>query len=296
MLPHVGQTRASTGAETVRELQLYIEHHADEPITLHDLAKRANWSPHHLQRRFKELVGLSPSQYHAACRNRAFQERLRSEPSVTSAVYSAGYGSGSRAYEKSAERLGMTPGQFRHGGRGVAISWAALETQLGQVVLGATDRGLCFLSLGDDCRALVSDLHVRFPRATISEVQSESNEQLRLWRRLLDDYLSGLSRQLPLPLDVQGTAFQTLVWNYLSQIPYGQTRTYAEVAAGIHRPSAVRAVANACGQNAVSLVIPCHRVIRSDGGLGGYRWGLERKRHLLKMESAATARTSKDEG
>jgi len=262
------------GART-REVREYIEAHADERLTLQALAKLAGMSRFHFQRAFKAEVGLSPREYQEAFRMARLKKSLRDAPGIADAVYDAGFGSSSRVYERASTRLGMTPGEYRSGGRGVAISYAAFPTALGEILIGATDRGICYLQFG----ATVDDLRREFPSADLRE--AESGAQLREWGRRIWSFVG-----CDLPLALSGTPFQMKVWEYLAGIPRGETRTYAEVAAGIGRPQAVRAVAGACAANRVAVLVPCHRVIRGDGGIGGYRWGTDRKQTLLHSEGA----------
>jgi AraC family transcriptional regulator, regulatory protein of adaptative response / methylated-DNA-[protein]-cysteine methyltransferase len=273
-------------AKRIAEICRYIDRHAAERLTLTALAQRAHVSVFHFQRSFKEAVGVTPKQYVDAARIRMLKGGLRAGHSTTAATYDAGFGSGSRVYERADTRLGMTPSQYRSGGKGVGISYVSAPTPLGLMLLGATDRGLCFLQFGSSQPRLVEQLQAEYPQATIAPMPGTLRQQFDGWMKSLADYLAGGARQLQLPIDVRGTAFQTKVWRYLQRIPHGQVQSYAEVATGIGAPAAVRAVANACASNRVALAIPCHRVIRGDGSLGGYRWGLERKRTLIDMERA----------
>jgi len=202
------------------------------------------------------------------------KKSLRTAHGVADAVYDAGFGSSSRVYERADGKLGMTPGEYRAGGRGVEISYARFATPMGEMLIGATDRGICFLQF----EAGVDDLRREFPAAAVRE--AAAGEQLREWGRKIGQFIGG-----EFPVDLSGTAFQMRVWEFLRGIPKGQTRSYAEVATGIGRASAVRAVASACAANRVALLVPCHRVIRGNGGMGGYRWGVERKRELLEREA-----------
>jgi AraC family transcriptional regulator of adaptative response/methylated-DNA-[protein]-cysteine methyltransferase len=261
-------------AAPMRELCRYIETHADERLTLDELAKVSGFSRFHLQRTFKAAIGVSPREYQEGFRMKRLKKGLRESRGVADAVYEAGFGSSSRVYERSDAKLGMTPGEYRAGGRGVEISYATFETPLGQMLIGATDRGICFLQF-DAC---VEDLRREFPAATVTESHGKRDE-LRRWGREIAKFLAG-----DFPLAPAGTPFQMQVWEFLRSIPRGETRTYSDVAEGIGRASSVRAVANACASNRVALLIPCHRVIRGDGELGGYRWGVERKKALLDAE------------
>ncbi len=261
-------------------------------LDLAALAARAGLSRFHLQRRFKAIVGVTPREYGEACRMRRLKSELRQSQDVTEAVYAAGFGSSSRVYERADTRLGMTPNQYRRGGEGMAISYASAPTPVGLMMLAATDRGLCFLQFGESEEALAAALHGEYSAAQIAPMSEARGAEFREWMEALRQHLEGLRPQLDLPLDIRATAFQVRVWNYLQGIPYGQVRSYAQVAAGIGSPTATRAVARACASNTVALAIPCHRVIRGSGELGGYRWGLERKQALLGRERALAARSA----
>jgi len=275
--------------ERVRRVCRHVEAHPHESLQLATLCRLFGGSPFHLQRSFKAIVGVTPKEYVEACRVGALKRGLREARSVTEAIYGAGYGSGSRVYERADTRLGMTPRQYRQGGAGVEISFASADTLLGLLLLGATDRGLCFVQFGPTEAALVERLREEFPRADVSAMAPGSRGELDRWMRMLNAHLAGKEQRLGIPLDARGTAFQLKVWDHLQKIPYGSVRSYAEVARAIGAPTAVRAVASACAANRVALLIPCHRVIRGDGALGGYRWGLERKRALIDREREASA-------
>jgi AraC family transcriptional regulator of adaptative response/methylated-DNA-[protein]-cysteine methyltransferase len=277
-------------AERIREVCRYVEERSDETLKLEDLATQARMSPSHFQRTFKAVVGLSPKQYLDATRLRKLKIGLKASGDVTQAIYGAGYGSPSRVYERADTRLGMTPRQYRQGGRNVTITYATIETPLGLILIGATDRGLCFLQFGDTRRGLLAALEKEYPSARLEAMSKPYHPDFQRWVEALNGYLAGTHPHLDLPLDIRATAFQIRVWNYLQSIPYGEVQSYGEVAAGIGNPNATRAVARACAANTVALVIPCHRVIRGTGGLGGYRWGLARKRTLIDRERAGKAR------
>lgn len=271
----------------IRAVCQWLDAHPDVPHTLAALAARAHLSPFHFQRRFKALTGVSPKQYADGVRVGRLKQGLRAGGSVTGAIYGAGFGSASRAYARADAHLGMTPKQYRAGGAGVAISYAYADTPLGVLMIAATDRGLCFVQFGDNARALVSRLAREYPGADLQPRDLAKDRAFAAWMRSLIAYLEDGRPRAALPVDLQGTAFQLKVWNYLRRIPAGQVKSYAEVARAIGKPKAVRAVGSACARNRVGLVVPCHRVIRGDGGLGGYRWGLERKRTLIDRERAA---------
>ena len=258
----------------------FIRANLDGRLTLSALGRHVGMSPAHLQRVFKRVVGVSPRQYADACRLDRLKSGLKGGDTVTTAMLAAGYGSSSRLYEKAGDHLGMTPGQYRKGGQASHIRFATARCPLGRVVLAATARGVCAISLGDTDDELTGFLHAEFPAAVLER----DDTGLQPW---LDDLLQHLAGGLPhldLPLDVRATAFQRRVWEELRRIPYGETRTYKEVAIALGQPTAVRAVARACATNPTSVVVPCHRVVGSDGTLTGYRWGLARKQQLLAQE------------
>lgn len=274
----------------IHQLARQIEAHPEEPFRLAQLAQRAGYSPFHLQRSFKAIIGSTPKEYQTAARLRTLKQELRKAAPVSDAIYQAGFGSGSRVYEKTDGQLGMTPSEYRSGGKGLTISYASGQTPLGLLMIGATDRGICFLQFGDTKRALETELRRQFPAATVQPMPATHEAQFESWMAALNRHLRGLEPRLDLPLDVRGTAFQLIVWRYLQKLPYGEVRSYSEVAQAIGKPSAARAVARACASNSIALLIPCHRVVRGTGELGGYRWGLQRKRVLLDMERAASKR------
>ena len=276
--------------KVVHDLARHIDAHPEQPLHLADLAKRAGYSAFHLQRNFKAIMGATPKEYQTAARLRTLKRELRSDASVSDAIYEAGFGSGSRVYEKADGQLGMTPSEYRSGGKGLTISYASGATPLGLLMIGATDRGICFLQFGETHGELEAELQRQFPAASTQPMPTSHVQEFDAWMAALNRHLRGLEPRLDLPLDVRGTAFQLIVWRYLQKLPYGEVRSYSEVAQAIGRPSAVRAVARACASNSVALLIPCHRVVRGSGELGGYRWGLQRKRVLLDTERAAKSR------
>ncbi len=269
----------------IHELCRYIEEHATEPLTLESLAEEAGLSRFHLQRTFKAVVGLSPKQYQDACRLGSLKDALKQSDGVAGAVYDAGFGSASRVYERADTRLGMTPNRYRQGGRGISITYATVDSPLGLLLVAATDRGVCFVQFGDNPEGLLEALRKEYPEAELEPMSDPPSGEFRQWMTALNRYLEDKQPSLDLPVDVRATAFQMRVWNYLQSIPPGEVRSYGDVAAAIGAPSATRAVARACATNPVALAIPCHRVIRGSGELGGYRWGLERKRRLLEIEN-----------
>ena len=274
----------------VHELARQIDASPEQQFRLAELAERAGYSPFHLQRNFKAVIGSSPKEYQTAARLRILKTELRRETAVSDAIYQAGFGSGSRVYEKTDAQLGMTPGEYRAGGKGLTIAYASGQTPLGLLMIGATDRGICFLQFGENGRALRSELSRQFPAALMQPMPASRRDQFAAWMAALNRHLRGLEPRLDLPLDVRGTAFQLIVWRFLQKVPYGEVRSYAEVAAAIGKPRAARAVARACASNNVALLVPCHRVVRGTGELGGYRWGVQRKRVLLDAERAANSR------
>src|SRR3984957_3320535 len=255
---------------------------AEEAPGLAELAARAGLSPYHFHRVFKAITGVTPKAYAAQTRARRAADNLRTAGTVTEAIYDSGFNSSSRFYENTDARLGMTPGAVRRGGAGAVIRCAVGEASLGAVLVAATDKGVCAITLGDDPDALVRDLQDRFPNADFKGGDAEFERMVAEVVGLVE----APGQRLDLPLDIRGTAFQQRVWAALSAIPSGKTATYAEIARAIGQPKAVRAVAQACGANPLAIAIPCHRVVRSDGDLSGYRWGVERKRKLIDREAA----------
>lgn len=273
-----------TGAEVIPALCRFIEQHCDEPLPLDVLAAQVNLSASHMQKLFRRATGVTPRQYQETFRLQRLKDGLRSAGDVTAAVYDAGYGSASRVYENASGRLGMTPGQYRRGGEGVEISYLSANSEAGLVMVGATDRGLCFVQFANSEPELLEQLRREYPAATL--LPAGAGAPVQAWIADVVAHLAGAHRDLQLPIDIRATAFQMRVWEYLRTIPYGSVQSYSEVAAGIGQPKAARAVARACASNTVALVIPCHRVIRGTGDLGGYRWGMARKRVLLDRERA----------
>ncbi|UCC48537.1 MAG: bifunctional DNA-binding transcriptional regulator/O6-methylguanine-DNA methyltransferase Ada [Gemmatimonadota bacterium] len=266
--------------ERVRRVCRFIDEHPEAKRTLAQLAGHVGTSPHHLQRSFKAVLGITPRQYADARRLHRFKRELGNGASVTRALYEAGYGSSSRLYERASSQLGMTPATYRRGGRGARIRHTTTACTLGRLLVAATDRGVCAVSLGDDDASLTAALRDEYPHAEISR----DDEGLGRWVEALLSYLDGRCRDVDLPLDVRATAFQRRVWELLRAIPSGETRSYSEMARQLGAPRAARAVARACASNPVSLIVPCHRAVRADGTPGGYRWGVERKQALLMKE------------
>jgi AraC family transcriptional regulator of adaptative response/methylated-DNA-[protein]-cysteine methyltransferase len=277
-----GQTIAgSPQVEEARRICRYLEQHLDENVTLAALGRLFHTSPYHLQRTFKQVVGVSPQQYREACRVGRLRGSLQTGADISRAAYDVGFGSISRLYSKTGAQLGMTPHTYRHGGSGMLVSYATAACSLGRLLVAATERGVCAVKLGDTDAELEHLLRDEFANADLSCDHAVLGE----WVGRVLAYLDGHNPHVELPLDIRATAFQRQVWQVLQRIPYGETRTYSQVAEMIGRPTAVRAVAHACATNPVALLIPCHRVVRTDGGLGGYRWGLTRKADLLRREA-----------
>jgi len=274
---------------------------ADQPWPLADLAAGFGLSPSAFQRRFAALIGLSPKALQDAARLGRLKAALKAGSRVTDAILEAGFGSPSRVYGEAQRDLGMTPTAYRDGAPGEAIHWAVRKTRLGWLAMAATGRGVCFAQFGDDTDALQAGLAREFPRAVLlastarasgppttatdDDARGPPDARLDAWMNALDAHLARSGPAPELPLDLRGTAFQMRVWRFLQGIPLGETRSYADVAAGIEAPKATRAVGTACAANRVAVLVPCHRVLRGDGALGGYRWGLERKRALLAAEA-----------
>ncbi len=263
----------------VAELCDYIRANLETPLTLAVLGQQAGMSPAHLQRVFKRVVGVSPRQFADACRLDRLKAGLKGGNNVTTAMMAAGYGSSSRLYERAADQLGMTPGQYQKGGP-VAIRFTTAKCPLGRVLIAATQKGICWLSFDNTDKKAEAALRAEFPAASITRADAE----LKAWLGELQRHLAGEQPHLDLPLDVRATAFQRRVWDALLTIPYGETRSYKEVAEAIGEPQAARAVARACATNPVAVIVPCHRVIGTDGKLHGYAGGLHRKKKLLETE------------
>ena len=271
--------------ELVKRVCGYIEANLDEPLTLAILSGYVKISPYHLQRTFKRIVGITPHQYARARRLSALKSQLREGRGVTTALYEAGYGSSSRLYEQAAAGMGMTPATYRRGGRGMRIGYTIVDCPLGRLLVGATERGVCAVSLGSADGGLEVALRAEYPAAEIRRDDGGFGE----WVSALLRHLNGAQPDLRLPLDVQATGFQRQVWEQLRAIPYGDVRSYGQIARAMGQPAAARAVGRACATNPVAVVIPCHRAVGGNGSLTGYRWGLERKRLLLERERTVTA-------
>ena len=269
-------------SDGVKAICRFIEQHLDEPLTLHRLGKEFQQSPFHLQRRFKAVLGITPREYADSCRLRMLKRNLQAGDSVTRAMYDAGYGSSSRLYERTASQLGMTPDKYRRGAIAAAIRYTCADSPLGRMLIAATERGICSIQFARSDGELMEGLKREFPFAA----RKPDEGGLQSWVSALLKHMRGkdLDPSSLLPLDIRATAFQRRVWAYLQSIPFGDTQSYSQVAKAIGRPSACRAVARACATNPAAVAIPCHRVVREDGSMGGYRWGMERKKALLAME------------
>jgi AraC family transcriptional regulator of adaptative response/methylated-DNA-[protein]-cysteine methyltransferase len=272
-------TQVSEQARHVLRARQMLDN-AEGTLTLAALSKGVGLSPFHLQRLFKRATGLTPREYQSARRVQKIKSELRKGDNVTTALYDAGFTSPSRLYENANQQLGMTPGTYRRGGAGMSITFAIVPSPLGRILIAATDRGLCAVRFAESATELERELQTEFPAAALQR----DDQALRRYVEPLLASLRGENTTVDLPLDLRATAFQKKVWEALQHIPRGETRSYTDIAREIGEPNAVRAVARACASNPVALAVPCHRVVRSDGDLAGYRWGVERKRKLLKAE------------
>jgi AraC family transcriptional regulator of adaptative response/methylated-DNA-[protein]-cysteine methyltransferase len=286
---HSRDPRTETVARICREIETRIaangETGSEVRITLAALGSSEKISAHQVERAFRRIMGITPRQYADYQRMRRLKSNLQKGDDVTTALYEAGYGSSSRLYERAPSHLGMTPATYRRGGAGMKIHYTIASSPLGRLLVAATDRGISALYLGERDMPLEESLQKEYPNAEIHR-DSKKSKNLAAWVHEILAHLRGREPHLDLPTDVQGTAFQRRVWEELRRIPSGDTRTYSQVARAIGKPTAIRAVARACATNPVSVVVPCHRVVREDGNLAGYRWGLNRKRALLEHESA----------
>ena len=280
--PH-DRTTSDKQQVLAQRVRAHIEAHVDRPVSLSELGTVAGMSPFTVQRRFKQAMGVSPLQYQRALRAGTLRAALKQGDDVTNAIYNAGYGSASRAYEGA--QLGMTPARFAAGGRGEQIGFTTAQSRFGWLVVGATERGLCWLALGASAAEAEASLREEFPAATLSRDESLTGMVDSALRTIKGNQADAESSALQtLPLDLRGTAFQLRVWQALRAIPRGETRSYNQLARELGDPNATRAVARACATNRVALVVPCHRVVGVSGSLTGYRWGVERKRQLLEVE------------
>lgn len=269
----------------VRAICRHIEQHTEERLTLAELSKQFRLSSFHLQRTFKSVLGVSPKAYIDACRLRQVKQNLQAGHSVTTALYAAGYGSSSRLYERTATQLGMTPEKYRRGAVAAVVRFTIANSPLGRMLIAATDKGICSITFGSNDQQLQQGLMREFPFAA----RRRDDPSMAQWRESLNRLIEGQGTNSSLPLDIRATAFQRRVWEALQQIPRGQVRSYSAVAKKIGLPTAARAVARACATNPVAIAIPCHRVVRENGDSGGYRWGMERKELLLRMEKESVS-------
>jgi len=288
-------THAMTAALPRDRLELARQCIARDPAAspaMGELARAAGLSPSQFTRRFRARYGLAPAEYARSLRVDGFKRTLRGGSEVTDAIYAAGFGSPSRVYEDTARLIGMTPGAYRRGGAGLAIRYTVIDTPIGRVLVAATERGVCAITPGSDDAALERALAEEFPKAERTRVDEGADGWLAdVVRRIATQFADAGQPAPALPADLRATAFQWQVWNALTRIPLGETRSYAEVAREIGRPTAARAVARACASNRLALIVPCHRVIREDGSMGGYRWGLQAKDALLHFEREASSRS-----
>lgn len=276
-------------ASSLAEIARHIRAHAEQPLSLAELAKRAGLSPSHFQRRFSAVFGVSPKLMQDQARLDSFKQALKHGARVIEAGVDAGYGSSSRVHLHSVRHLGMSPSAYRTAGKGERIYYAYRQTVLGVMLMAATEKGICFVQFGDELEPLRAQLQSEFSGALLIPSVAQSAPELDHWIDALNTHLSKHAPLPELPLDLRGSAFQIRVWRFLLGIESGRVLSYGEVAKGIHAGSAVRAVASACARNRIAVLIPCHRVLRGDGSLGGYRWGLERKRALLSAEQPSTS-------
>src|SRR2546423_961082 len=270
--------------ELIKSVCRYIELHLDEPVTLARLGAEFRQSPFHLQRTFKAVLGITPKEYADSCRMRGFRQKLKAGHSVTRAMHDAGYSSTSRLYSRTSSELGMEPAKYRRGAIATPIRYSFTESPIGRMIIAATDKGICSIQFADSEEELEQGLKQEFPYA----VRRRDDEGLTQLADQVVQRISGVEPSSSLPLDIQATAFQRRVWSHLQSIAFGKTQSYSQVAKAIRRPSAVRAVARACATNPVAIAIPCHRVLRSNGDLGGYRWGMGRKKALLEIEASTS--------
>lgn len=252
------------------------------PVLLTQLAKTVGWSPAYLQKQFVQAYGLTPAEFVSQQKFKSFKTELRKNSDVTRAIYEAGFGSPSRVYEQGAAKLGMSPLAYQRGGAGLQIRYTILQTRLGKTLIAATERGICAIALGDTENKLELELRDEFPAATLKRVDAGRDEFIAPKVAAVVDYLAG--KKSSVSLELMGTAFQQRVWQALMKIPAGETLSYSQLAAKLRRPKAARAVASACAKNKCAVVVPCHRIIRGDGSLGGYRWGLPLKEKILAGE------------
>jgi AraC family transcriptional regulator, regulatory protein of adaptative response / methylated-DNA-[protein]-cysteine methyltransferase len=278
----------NAGAQLVENVCRYIDTHSDDPVTLEALSRALGISPFYLQRSFKAITGISPRAYADSRRLTSLKAGLREGHSVTRSLYDAGYGSSSRLYERASSQLGMTPSRYRKQGAGETIHYTIAPTSIGRMLVAATAQGVCSVQFGEAAATLKRELHNEYPKAEIIRSDGQLGKQVKALRAVIHG-----ESNVALPLDIQATAFQRRVWQELQAIPRGTTKSYSKIAADIGHPKAARAVARACAANPVAVAIPCHRVVREDGEMGGYRWGVQRKKKLLALEAALAKKESR---
>ena len=273
--------------EKITRIARYIEQNAENRLSLEDLSKQFEISTSHLQKSFKQAIGISPKQFQEACRQGKFKSLLKEGMNISDAIYEAGYGSSSRVYENTKLKLGMSPKTYRQGGKGERLHYAYGKTKLGLLLMACSTTGICFVQFGESRDKLLGELQEEFPNAELCASKNQNSPELQHWIRALELFLNQKGPLPELPLDLRGTAFQLLVWRFLTTIPEGETISYQTLAQAIGKPKASRAVGSACGANKIGILIPCHRVLRGDGALGGYRWGLDKKAALLEIERSS---------
>ena len=282
----------TSSADRLIKVARYIEAHAQDKLTLQELAQMVDLSPSYLQRQFKQAFGVSAKAYQDAIQLGIYKQTLRASEDTSAAIYAAGFGSTSRVYGVPARNLGMSPKAYQKAGQDQVIAYAVCDTKLGLLAMAATDKGVCFAQFGDSAETLIAAIHREFKAAVIVASDSQNSPMLAAWIEALNQHISHGSAKPELPLDMRGTVFQIQVWEFLLQLKPQATITYSQVAIGINKPKACRAVATACAKNTIGVLIPCHKVLRSDGSLGGYRWGTERKQALLHNEGSVSQPSS----
>ena len=282
----------TSSADRLIKVARYIEAHAQDKLTLQQLAQMVDLSPSYLQRQFKQAFGVSAKAYQDAIRLGIYKQTLQASEDTSAAIYAAGFGSTSRVYGVPARNLGMSPKAYQKAGLDQVIAYAVCDTKLGLLAMAATGKGVCFAQFGDSAETLIAAIHREFKAAVIVASDSQNSPMLAAWIEALNQHISHGSAKPELPLDMRGTVFQIQVWEFLLQLKPEATITYSQVAIGINKPKACRAVATACAKNTIGVLIPCHKVLRSDGSLGGYRWGTERKQALLHNEGSVSQPSS----
>lgn len=267
-------------AQKLNEIARFIAKNADEAQSLESLGKLANMSPHHFQKQFSQFFGLSPKEFQIAARNKIFKQSLRGGGTILDAIYAAGFGSTSRVYEKANEIIGMNPKDYKKGASGETIFYFIRQSSIGKILMAAASKGVCAVEIGSDDDELFEMLRSEFPNAVIEP--AANNNALLDWSRALQEYIDAIGPKPEIPLDIRGTIFQQKIWRFLSSLKPNERLSYSELAVKIGAPKAFRAAASACAKNKIAILIPCHQVLRMNGDLGGYKWGLERKAALLE--------------